>query len=271
MSVMKKLSSLHTICLILAAVMLLSLFPWPYGYYVLVRFAAMVVFGYMAFSFYGEHRMQLAIVAGVLALLFQPFMKINLGREIWQVVDVIIGIGLIAFVVVDRKRKPTSSLRFGPTSSASSTAAAIASKWGSAGAYDVFISYSTKDKYDSHGNIIPGNVVSQVEDALTAAGISYWIDKKRLVGGVTYSAEIAKQIMNAKVFLYISSTASNASMWTMNEIATASAYGKTIIPFLADRTPYNPAIMIYIAGIHYIDYLSNPPRALADLIRAIKG
>ncbi len=137
--------------------------------------------------------------------------------------------------------------------------------------YDVFISYSTKDKYDSRGNIIPSNVVSQVEDALTAAGISYWIDKKRLVGGVTYSAEIAKQIKNAKVFLYISSANSNTSTWTMNEIATASAYDKTIIPFLADHTPYNPAIMIYIAGIHYIDYRSHPTRALSDLIRAIKG
>jgi hypothetical protein len=31
----------------------------------------------------------------VLAILFQPFEKIALGREIWNVLDVIVGIGLL--------------------------------------------------------------------------------------------------------------------------------------------------------------------------------
>ena len=79
------------------------------------------------------------------------------------------------------------------------------------------------------------------------------------------------QIKNAKVFLFISSANSNASSWTMNEIATANSYGKTIIPVLADHTPYSPSIMIYIAGVHYIDYASNPSRALNDLVLAIKA
>jgi hypothetical protein len=36
------------------------------------------------------------IVYGILAFLFQPFFKIALGREIRNVVDVIVGVGLLA-------------------------------------------------------------------------------------------------------------------------------------------------------------------------------
>lgn len=262
---MSKLSTLHILCLVLAAMMLLAVVPWPYGYYVLVRFVAMVVFGYMAYSFYSNRRIEHAIIAGVLALLFQPFIKVALGREVWQVVDVIAGIGLIGYVIWDRKHRFTAS----SVSTASHAQTKIS--FGAASGYDVFISYATKDYFDARGNVIPGNVLLNVQNALTNAGISYWIDQQRLIGGTPFPTEIARQIKNAKVFLYISSANSNASNWTMNEIATANTYGKPIIPLLADHTPYNPSIMIYIAGIHYIDYSSNPNRALNDLVHAIKA
>ncbi len=38
------------------------------------------------------------IVYGALALLFQPFFKIALGRELWNIVDLIVGIGLLLSV-----------------------------------------------------------------------------------------------------------------------------------------------------------------------------
>lgn len=38
--------------LVLAAMMLLCLAPMPYGYYMLVRFVAMVVFGMIAYRYY---------------------------------------------------------------------------------------------------------------------------------------------------------------------------------------------------------------------------
>jgi hypothetical protein len=31
----------------------------------------------------------------ILAILFQPFEKIALGREVWNVMDVIVGVGLL--------------------------------------------------------------------------------------------------------------------------------------------------------------------------------
>ena len=36
----------------LALALLLCLFPMPYGYYTLIRFTAMIIFGCMAFNFY---------------------------------------------------------------------------------------------------------------------------------------------------------------------------------------------------------------------------
>lgn len=256
---MKKFTNIEIICIAIALVLLLCLFPLPYGFFVLVRFATMVSMGYVAYHFYSINRTSIAIAAGVLALLFQPFAKIALGREVWNIVDVVVAVLLVVFIIYERKHPtPEQSVSASPSNNPFVS-------------YDVFISYATKDYFDNRGNVIPGNVVLNVQNALTNAGISYWIDKKRLIGGTQFPTEIARQIKNAKVFLYISSANSNASNWTMNEIATANTYGKTIIPLLADHTPYNPSIMIYIAGIHYIDYASNPNRALNDMVHAIKA
>jgi len=38
-----------------------------------------------------------------LALLFQPFFKISLGREIWNIVDVIVGVGLLLSIFIKDK------------------------------------------------------------------------------------------------------------------------------------------------------------------------
>lgn len=262
---MRKLSTIDILCLVLAALMLLAVIPFPYGYYVLVRFVAMVVFGYLAFSFFSDQKMEHAIIAGVLALLFQPFVKVALGREVWQVVDVVVGILLILYVFVRKKNDETRD----STSTISENS--IPSIHNSSVHYDVFISYATKDYFSPHGEVIPNNVILQIQRAFDNAGISYWIDKKRLIGGTQFPKEISKQIKNAKVFLFVSSANSNSSQWTMNEIATANTYGKTIIPFLADHTPYDSSIMIYIAGVHYIDYMSNPDRAINDLVNAVKS
>lgn len=67
----------------------------PYGYYQLVRFIALIGFGVLAYQANQQSRQTEMIVYGALALLFQPFFKIALGRELWNIVDVIVGIGLL--------------------------------------------------------------------------------------------------------------------------------------------------------------------------------
>lgn len=47
--------------------------------------------------------MPLAITFGGLALLFQPFFKIALGRTMWNVVDVVVAIGLVALWLMEHQ------------------------------------------------------------------------------------------------------------------------------------------------------------------------
>lgn len=93
------------ITFILAAMLLLCLAPMPYGYYMLVRWAAMVVFAVTASNYYAENKKELAITFGALALLFQPFIKIALGRTIWNIVDVVAAILLIILFFTGYKKE----------------------------------------------------------------------------------------------------------------------------------------------------------------------
>ena len=91
--------------LLLAALLLLCLAPMPYGYYQLVRFVAMVAFAVMAWNYYEKKQEVWAIVFGALALLFQPFVKIALGRLVWNVVDVVVAVLLIGISLRTFKMK----------------------------------------------------------------------------------------------------------------------------------------------------------------------
>jgi hypothetical protein len=67
----------------------------PYGYYQFVRLAGLIGFAILANNSRQQGKQTEMIIYIGLALLFQPFIKLALGRTIWNVVDVIVGIGLI--------------------------------------------------------------------------------------------------------------------------------------------------------------------------------
>jgi len=90
--------------IILAILLFLCLADMPYGYYQFVRFVAMISFGILAYHASESQNKTLMIVFGALALLFQPLFKIALGREIWNVVDVIVGIGLIITLFINKQQ-----------------------------------------------------------------------------------------------------------------------------------------------------------------------
>jgi hypothetical protein len=91
--------------LILAALLLLCLAPMPYGYYQLVRFVSMVVFAVMAYQYYVKKQDLWAVAFCALALLFQPFFKVALGRTMWNIVDVVVAIILLVMAFIDKKKK----------------------------------------------------------------------------------------------------------------------------------------------------------------------
>ena len=87
----------------MALLLLLCLLHMPYGFYTLVRFIAVIAFCYFAYQAYklgNEGRMILFIA---LAILFQPFFKIPLGRVIWNIVDVCVAVYLIFLLITNKK------------------------------------------------------------------------------------------------------------------------------------------------------------------------
>lgn len=76
----------------------------PYGFYQFFRFVALIGFGVLAYKANEQNQKIEMIIYGGLALLFQPFFKIALGREIWNIVDVIVGIGLVGSLIMTRTK-----------------------------------------------------------------------------------------------------------------------------------------------------------------------
>lgn len=91
----KKQKKQFYIYLAVAALMLLCLFHMPYGFYTLVRFIAMVAFAYMAYFEFRSKSIDRMVVFIALAVLFQPFVKIALGRVVWNIVDVAVACYLL--------------------------------------------------------------------------------------------------------------------------------------------------------------------------------
>lgn len=89
--------------IIMAVLLLVCLAPMPYGYYQLVRFIAMVSFAYLAYDYYKLNKVGVSYAFVALALLFQPFLKVALGRTVWNVVDVIVATFLILLIFAKKK------------------------------------------------------------------------------------------------------------------------------------------------------------------------
>jgi hypothetical protein len=90
--------------IILAILFFLCLADLPYGFYQFVRFAGLIGFAILAYQANQQGRQTEMIIYGGLALLFQPFIKIALGRQMWNIVDVVVGIGLLISIFMKPKK-----------------------------------------------------------------------------------------------------------------------------------------------------------------------
>lgn len=73
-----------------AALLIAALFPWPYGFYDLLRLAIFAVSAWIA---YEQWRLDNAVSGwvvafGGVALLYNPVMLVHLTREIWSVLNI---------------------------------------------------------------------------------------------------------------------------------------------------------------------------------------
>jgi hypothetical protein len=62
---------------IATAMLFISVAPLPYGYYILLRLVVRGTFGYAAYIAYTKNNQSLPWVYGVMAVLFNPIIKIH--------------------------------------------------------------------------------------------------------------------------------------------------------------------------------------------------
>lgn len=76
--------------------LLICLFDMPYGYYQFVRLAGTIFFAFLAYEEYEEKGKTIFFFIWIIAaILFNPFLKVSLGRVIWNIVDVVMAFLLI--------------------------------------------------------------------------------------------------------------------------------------------------------------------------------
>ncbi len=95
----------NSIKIVLAVLFFLCLLKMPYGFYELVRLAALIGFSVLAYKAHEEQRKTQMIIYVALAVMFQPLLKISFGRELWNIIDVVVGVLLLASVFIKKKER----------------------------------------------------------------------------------------------------------------------------------------------------------------------
>jgi hypothetical protein len=90
--------------------------------------------------------------------------------------------------------------------------------------YDVFLSYSSKDK----------PWVSEFASALRAGGVKAWFDVADLAPGERWQEKIQEALRESSTLIVILSPNSIDSPWTFFELGAAVADNKRIIPVLLE-------------------------------------
>jgi hypothetical protein len=78
----------------LTVILLLCIIPFPYSYYLFVRYAATFGFGVLAFQAYASKTPKVVFYL-ILSFMFQPFYKVHFDRPYWLVIDILVALWLI--------------------------------------------------------------------------------------------------------------------------------------------------------------------------------
>lgn len=114
--------------------------------------------------------------------------------------------------------------------------------------YDVFISYSTKDKLISDA----------ICAALEADKIRCWVAPRDILPGETWQESIINAIGKCKVMVLVFSSNSNNSRDVSKELSLAVQAGAVIVPFRIENVQPRGALKYYLSDTHWLDAM-NPP------------
>lgn len=114
-------------------------------------------------------------------------------------------------------------------------------------AFDVFISYSSKEKDTAE------NLLSMIENA----GISCWMAPRNIVPGAHWAASIAQAVRNARLLVLLFSKNSNISTQVAREVALADNHRIAILPIKIDNSTPDNVLEYYLSVSHWLDISQN--------------
>ena len=78
----------------ISVIMLLLAIPtfWPYGYYVLLRWAITISAIFLLWLAYESKKTFWLFLMGIVAILFNPIIPVHLDKETWVIIDIIVAV-----------------------------------------------------------------------------------------------------------------------------------------------------------------------------------
>jgi len=125
-------------------------------------------------------------------------------------------------------------------------------------AFDVFISYASKDKI----------VADAVCVRLESSGIRCWIAPRDIVAGTSYGEAIIEAIHGAKVMVLVFSSNANASGHIPKEVERAVSKGVAILPFRIEDVAPGKSLDYFIGSVHWLDAMTPPMEKHLDDLAA---
>lgn len=115
---------------------------------------------------------------------------------------------------------------------------------------EIFISYSRLDT----------TVADRICDALDKAGISYFIDRQGIGGGMEFPVVLAQAILDCELFLYLASENSYKSRFTTSEITFAfnEKEHNSILPYIIDGSTLPSHLRFIFSGINWRTITDHP-------------
>jgi hypothetical protein len=123
-------------------------------------------------------------------------------------------------------------------------------------AFDVFISYSTKDKPTADAACA----------AFEAAGIRCWIAPRDIVAGADWGAAIVDAIDHCRMLLLIFSSHANESPQIRNEVVRAASKGVPILPVRIEDIMPTKSLAYYMGSVHWLDAMTPPLQKHLDVV-----
>lgn len=116
--------------------------------------------------------------------------------------------------------------------------------------YDIFISYSRKDTA----------IADKICDVLDKYGITYFIDRQGIAGGMEFPMVLADAIVDCQLFLFLASNNSYASKFTNSEITFAfnEKSRQSILPYIIDGSELPRHFRFIFSGINWRNISQHP-------------